>query len=134
VSLQSPLVLTFDADPAALRPLRSTLTRWLRVGGVPDGVAEDVVLAVHEAAANAVEHAYSEAPIDGVSVSVMRAPDGAIVSEIRDRGHWRASPSEPTRGRGLPLMSALMDDVAVDHEDDGTRVTMRVLPNEEERG
>jgi PAS domain-containing protein/anti-sigma regulatory factor (Ser/Thr protein kinase) len=133
VSLQTPLVLTFDADPAELRPLRSALMRWLRVGGVPDKVADDVVLAVHEAAANAVEHAYADAPPNGVSISVSRAFDGAVVSEVRDRGRWSDRASAPTRGRGLPLMSALMDDVTIDHAPDGTTVTLRVLPQEEER-
>jgi anti-sigma regulatory factor (Ser/Thr protein kinase) len=134
VRLQPPFSAELTADPVALRSVRADVATWLRAGGVPEPVADDVVLAVHEATANAVEHAYAEAEPNGVSVSLWRDADGAVRAEIRDRGRWRTGGSEPARGRGLPLMSALMDDVAVRHEADGTTVTMGLRPqNEEDR-
>ena len=42
---------------------------------------------------------------------------------VRDHGHWRP-PRGSHRGRGLPLMRALMDSVDVDHGTEGTVVVL----------
>ena len=42
---------------------------------------------------------------------------------MRDGGRWRA-PRGTHRGRGLPLMRALMETVDVQHTDDGTVVVL----------
>jgi anti-sigma regulatory factor (Ser/Thr protein kinase) len=47
-----------------------------------------------------------------------------VVIAVRDRGGWREHVSED-RGRGLPLMRALMDDVAVEQRPTGSTVTLR---------
>jgi anti-sigma regulatory factor (Ser/Thr protein kinase) len=77
---------------------------------------------VQEACANAVEHAYAPGP---AAFDVAADHDaGTIVATIADRGGWRA-PRGTNRGRGLPLMEALMDAVDVQHDERGTRVTLR---------
>jgi len=50
--------------------------------------------------------------------------DGLITFAVRDRGRWRA-PRGVNRGRGLPLMEALMDDVEIVSDDAGTAVVLR---------
>ena len=42
---------------------------------------------------------------------------------VRDHGRWRP-PRGSHRGRGLPLMRALMERVDVEHSDDGTVVVL----------
>ena len=50
--------------------------------------------------------------------------DGAIVVTVSDHGRWR-DPRPSSRGRGLPLMRALMESVEVDPGAHGTTVTLR---------
>ena len=42
---------------------------------------------------------------------------------VTDHGQWRP-PRGENRGRGLPLMHTLMDEVDVRHTDEGTSVTL----------
>jgi anti-sigma regulatory factor (Ser/Thr protein kinase) len=104
---------------AAMRPL---LRRWLDRWGAAEDEAYDIIVAVQEASANAVEHAYApgEATFD---VSAEHA-HGVITFTIRDRGNWRA-PRGQHRGRGLSMMRALMEDVDVTHDERGTLVVLR---------
>jgi anti-sigma regulatory factor (Ser/Thr protein kinase) len=43
---------------------------------------------------------------------------------VSDTGTWRERSSSNGGGRGIDLMHALMDDVAVESGERGTRVTM----------
>ena len=53
-----------------------------------------------------------------------RLAGGAVELEVADTGRWRASPAPGDRGRGLGMMRALMDDVAVRTDAAGTVVRM----------
>lgn len=116
----------FDAslrlDLSLLRGLRRELASWLEVTGVPDDASEAVVLATHEAAANAVEHADlgSEVTVRGV-----RDEEKLIVVVI-NAGTW-AQPrfGDDSRGRGLPLIANLMSHVDVQVRSRRTTVRMR---------
>jgi anti-sigma regulatory factor (Ser/Thr protein kinase) len=52
--------------------------------------------------------------------------NGKVVLEVSDDGTWieRAEGELPHRGRGLPLMEALMDAVQLSHDGPGTTVRM----------
>ncbi len=52
------LEFAVDARARSLMTIRRSVSRWLEDLDVPDGVAKEIVMAVHEAAANVVEHAY----------------------------------------------------------------------------
>jgi anti-sigma regulatory factor (Ser/Thr protein kinase) len=82
------------------------------------------VLAVHEAAMNAVEHAYG--PGDGtVEVRLTRAGT-RVEAEVRDTGRWReAALRRSDRGHGLPLIRMLVEEVVVERGETGTIVRMR---------
>src|SRR5579875_648341 len=56
------LVLDLPAEPRVLSEVRRALRRWLRHMGADREQAAEITLAVNEACANAVEHAYSPAP------------------------------------------------------------------------
>ena len=90
----------------------------------------DVLLAVNEAIANAAEFAYEDAPQRGtldVTANYSDASDTLAVT-INDRGRWRQKASmqfQPQlRGRGIPLMQTLADEVTIDRTSQGTRVTV----------
>lgn len=89
----------------------------------------DLVLAVNEAIANAAEFAYCDAPQRG-TVDVSAAYDGdsdTLAVTVNDRGRWRQHASvarQQLRGRGIPLMQALADEVSIDRTPDGTHVTL----------
>ncbi|MEZ5102023.1 MAG: SpoIIE family protein phosphatase [Thermoleophilia bacterium] len=110
------------AAPEELAPVRRALGRWLAdVGAAPDESAE-IVLACCEACSNAIEHPV--APLDPTFQLTAEKTDEAVVVEVRDTGRWRAPAGERPGGRGLELMRALMDGVAIRSEPQGTVVTL----------
>ena len=79
-------------------------------------------MAVHEASANVVEHAYGPA---GGTITITATFEGDQVDVlIRDSGTWRGV-SKGDRGNGLRLMRGLMDTVFVDTSEGGTSVMLR---------
>jgi signal transduction histidine kinase/serine phosphatase RsbU (regulator of sigma subunit)/DNA-binding response OmpR family regulator len=118
-----PAVVRLPAEPGSLAALRDRLRRWMGDSGVAPGPAQDLLLAVGEAAANAVEHPLEPAP---AAIVVTAERDGRdVVVVVRDHGRWQAAPSDQHRGRGLGIMRALASDVDVRRTDAGTFVTIR---------
>jgi anti-sigma regulatory factor (Ser/Thr protein kinase) len=117
------LALRLPADPPVLSSLRRTLRRWLVALGASEMETYDVLVAVTEAAANAVEHAYGpgDASFD---VEAVMSEEGEVCVTVRDEGRWRP-PRGHNRGRGTLLMQELMDHFEVATGDDGTEVRMR---------
>jgi anti-sigma regulatory factor (Ser/Thr protein kinase) len=111
------------AAPPELAGLRSALRTWLKLQRVCGLDAVDTLLAVGEAAANAVEHAYPPTVAGRIDIEVTRFPH-ELTMRIRDFGHWRSVPAHGDRGRGLLLMRAVSD-LEVARGDMGTTVTMR---------
>ncbi len=127
VSLQSAIVpnelhLTLPAEPKTLSHVRRVLRRWLNERGADEGDIAEITIAVSEACANAIEHAYAPSPatfeLHGWS------NNGDITVTVQDDGHWRP-PRGHNRGRGLSIIVAAMDDVQIDRTADGTEVVMR---------
>jgi PAS domain S-box-containing protein len=123
--LQPSIHRRVAARPDALAPLRGELRRWLRAEGVSELETQDVLVACGEALSNAVEHAYREDEPGEVELWVSRDDGGLLVASVRDFGRWRAPTGRADRGRGLPLMEALMDAVDIVRERAGTHVSMR---------
>ncbi|MGQ0803462.1 MAG: ATP-binding protein, partial [Actinomycetota bacterium] len=116
------LDLRLPARPRELGILRERLRDWLIGLGAAPTEAGEITIAVNEAAANAVEHAYGLADAD-FSVEA-RVDEESVVVCVRDAGHWREQPAHG-RGRGLDLMRGLMDDASVDSGPEGTTVVLR---------
>ena len=110
------------AHPNRLAELRRRLTAWLAAHGATPAEANDIVLAAHEAAMNAIEHAYGPGDAE-ITVSAAVRDDGIEIA-VHDSGRWRDARSEH-RGRGRSIMSALMDDVSVDTGPTGSTVRLR---------
>ncbi len=106
-----------------LTDVRRQFVAWLATVGVVGDLADDVVLAVYEAMANAAEHAYASAP-GHFDVDATRSP-GTLVVVVQDQGRW-VPPSDPGfRGRGLIMIRAAAHEATVDGAEDGTTVRMR---------
>jgi anti-sigma regulatory factor (Ser/Thr protein kinase) len=109
------------ANPRELAQLRRAIAEWLTGAGADAETRDDVVLAVNEAVANAMEHAYG--PVDAlVEIEAATSGAGAFDVRVRDFGTWRPDRPAAGGGRGITLMRNLMDIVTVENTPDGTTV------------
>jgi len=113
----------WPADAGALRVLRQSLRRWLGKWGADPDEIYDITVAVQEASANAVEHAY--APGSAAFEVDAHHDDGVITVIVHDRGQWREARGGDQRGRGLPIMESLMEKVDVERTEHGTTVRLK---------
>ncbi|ANZ28570.1 anti-sigma regulatory factor (plasmid) [Rhodococcus sp. WB1] len=111
-----------------LTVLRYGLSSWLSRVGLAEDSRADVLVAVYEALANAVEHAYRDRAPEVVAVdATYHARQHVLEITVADRGRWRTptpQPTLPTRGRGLRLIDALTTHTELTTTDTGTTVTM----------
>jgi serine phosphatase RsbU (regulator of sigma subunit)/anti-sigma regulatory factor (Ser/Thr protein kinase) len=117
----SQLELEISADPWMLTRLRHALGRWLHARRVDPEVATEITIAVNEASANAIEHAYG--PLRGKLRIVAEDVDAMVNVRVTDWGRWR-EPRGTDRGRGLKIMRAAMDSLDIRHGPTGTEVVM----------
>ncbi len=124
--------LVLPNEPVRVGEIRSFVGAFLADLRSPVDIAQEVLLAVGEAAANACRHGRrpqgrSEIRVrcarhrDRVEVTIADDgpgfdPDDVVASDLPDRF--------ASGGRGLFLMRKLMDDVALDTSHEGTTVTM----------
>jgi anti-sigma regulatory factor (Ser/Thr protein kinase) len=86
---------------------------------------EGMTLAVSEAVANVVAHAYGDQDTGAIDLSATAAPDEVAVV-VRDRGRGMAAPAaRPGAGFGIEIMRRLAQRVAVDDSARGVTLTMR---------
>ena len=116
------LNLRLPTEPTVLAEVRRVVRRWLRDQSVPEQESREVVLAVNEVCANAIEHAYPPAPAEFELTA--RRIDGQLEFVVRDEGAWREARGE-NRGRGLMVVRSAMDEVEIKPSDSGTVVVMR---------
>jgi serine/threonine-protein kinase RsbW len=115
-----PFEASLPVEVEALRGFRSDLRSWLGTVGVLDARRDEIVLATHEAVANAVEHA-----VEDTRVTIRgRLDDGVVTVAVENRGAWREH-VERGRGRGLVLMAALMTELEI--VSDGGKTVVRML-------
>ncbi len=115
--------VAFPARPESSPRFRSSLRAFLERLRVERERIDDVVLAAGEAAGNAIEHAYAGKP---GSVRLHAFLVGSrLVVEVCDEGRWRLD-GDPERGRGLGIMRALVDRVAIESTHAGTSVRLEL--------
>lgn len=115
--------------------IRRRIGRWASQTGVPEDVTIDLQLAVGEAVANGVEHAYGPdggagGDVDGTVEVEVELRDGrppAVLVRVADRGVWRPRPQSPGfRGRGLLMIERLAQRVQVLCSPGGTEVCFEI--------
>jgi anti-sigma regulatory factor (Ser/Thr protein kinase) len=100
---------TLVHGPTDLRGLRRSLISWLEQMNASADVQDAVLLATHEAAANAMQHGEPEGP---VTVSAHQDVDGSFSVEVTNHGGWK-EPEPGHHGGGLLMMKELMSDVGI---------------------
>jgi serine phosphatase RsbU (regulator of sigma subunit)/anti-sigma regulatory factor (Ser/Thr protein kinase) len=114
--------LSLAAEARSLATLRRVLGRWLKRTGAGETEIYETLVAVGEACANAIAHAY---PAGEASFEVEADRDGQMIEvTVRDFGRWRPARGEERR-RGLTLMEQLMERVEIDKRESGTTVVLR---------
>ena len=123
----APLRIQLPAIPASLAVIRAGLRSWLPTAAVSAAAAGEILLAVGEAASNAVEHAVRGATRDVEVEVTARATATGLALTIKDNGRWHlpASNAPGQRGHGSRLMRALVDTVTITPTPQGTMVEMR---------
>ncbi|HLM27857.1 MAG TPA: SpoIIE family protein phosphatase, partial [Thermoleophilaceae bacterium] len=115
------LELELPCRPSTLAPLRRTLQHWLS-GVRPSGdELQDILVAVSEAASNAIEHAYG--PVEASYRVEGRLAGDRVSVTVTDSGSWRERRGLD-RGRGTALMRGLMDGFEVYPSEAGTVVQL----------
>ena len=117
------LAFAVEARAHSLASIRRSFSRWLQDLDVSRGVAMEVVTAVSEASANAVEHAYG--PSGGLILISAKVEADVVDVRIQDSGTWRTSSRGGGLGKGLHVMRSLMDEVDIESSEQGNVVTMR---------
>ena len=100
---------TLLRGPTELRGMRHSLTSWLELTDATAVVRDAVLLATHEAAANAMTHGEPESP---VSISASQNEASGFTVEVINYGGWK-EPEPGNVGRGLAVMTELMSEVAI---------------------
>lgn len=138
------------ADQFAPSSVRHHLRRWLSELRWPPDAIDDLLLAVSEAVANVVDHAYPNhhgpVSVHAVHLEHPHHPHhhhdnhqfvqgeesdrvGQVVVTVADRGSWRPIPTVAgNRGRGLTIMRATTQTLDIAATATGTRVTMTSNP------
>jgi anti-sigma regulatory factor (Ser/Thr protein kinase) len=122
LGLGEQLEVVFPARTEQLAAMRHLLRRWVTANGGTDDDCAAFAIAVTEACANAVQHAYGPGDAD-VEVGAELADDVATVT-IRDRGRWRDARGEGG-GRGMEVMREFMDEMKIERGDQGTTVELQ---------
>jgi anti-sigma regulatory factor (Ser/Thr protein kinase) len=126
-----PLTVTLPALPGSLAVVRARLREWLAQARLDPESCADVLLAVGEATANAVEHSVVGADRP-VLMDVRATLCGNLLAlTVSDNGRWKDNGSRRSdaesrafRGHGMHLINALVDSVELTANADGTTVQM----------
>lgn len=143
--MKNSIKLQFKSDAALLAPVRALVAAYVS-GMVPRERAGEITLAVDEACANAIRHAYGNAPDGEITLSLRRdatrlevvvadkgapmpakaAKKGAVSAKSVKKDAGAAALARPG-GLGLLLMRRVFDEVHITRGDKrGNRVRMRL--------
>jgi serine/threonine-protein kinase RsbW len=107
-----PVVRTFRSHPSSLYPVRQFIREQASANSLSQAVTDDVVLATSEACVNAVLHASTRT----IKVT-WRCAVGCAEVLVEDEGIFNRRLPMPEMngpsGRGILLMTAVMDEVTI---------------------
>ncbi|HEY1884215.1 MAG TPA: SpoIIE family protein phosphatase [Candidatus Cybelea sp.] len=114
----------FSAVPIAAPIARAIVERDIEPLGVDGERRFDLLIALGEAVANAIEHGYRDAP-PGLIRLRLEHNGRQLVMTIEDFGHWKPFARSDVRGRGIELMHACMDSVQIQSTRDSTKIVLK---------
>jgi serine/threonine-protein kinase RsbW/stage II sporulation protein AB (anti-sigma F factor) len=127
-NVETLLELDLPADPIAASRSRRAVGAALTGRGLDMFAVE---LAVAEAVANVILHAYRDRAVSAlpgrVHVAAGVGSAGACVVVADDGPGLRPRPDSPGLGLGMSLIAALCDELSIEHGRSGTRVRMQFL-------
>lgn len=107
------LATSLAGDPRQLAALRRSVRAWLVPLALDEGLIGDLMVAVNEAASNAIEHGCGLDVGKTVQITA-RVTGDELAFQITDPGVFiERRERSLNRVRGLSLMRALMDDVQI---------------------
>ncbi|MGM1060697.1 SpoIIE family protein phosphatase [Saccharothrix sp. Mg75] len=119
--LPSSLRGALPALPPSLAVMRREVGAWAAVAALSVDLLDDLQLALGEAAANVVDHAYEGGTGDYEYELTTTATGVRVI--VRDHGRWRTVPADPGyRGRGTGIIHTLAERVTFDRGESGTTV------------
>jgi anti-sigma regulatory factor (Ser/Thr protein kinase) len=120
---QGELRIARPAELHAAAPIRRAASTFLEAMDVPQEQRLEIIIAIGEAIANAVEHAYSPSATGDVQLSAHFSADRLLSVDIADEGKFIQRERRPGRGFGLTIMQGLARNLAVE-TDNGTTIHM----------
>lgn len=124
------LSLSFRSDPAAIADVRHTLERFAESHGIDRGCAGELGLAVNEAIANIIRHAYKGREDEPIELTAEMEGDALVIclrdwgtGEIPNLMRQKTDLSQPG-GLGLPCMKQIMDSLEFIPQSDGMLLKM----------
>lgn len=121
---QSELRINCDtADPATPKAIRQALGSFLNALQIEPPLREDIIIAVGEAVANAIEHAYETRERGTVELHATTNAESTLLVDVFDSGAFIDRELREGRGFGLRIVRAIARAVSIDTEG-GTRIRM----------
>jgi anti-sigma regulatory factor (Ser/Thr protein kinase) len=122
----------FEAVPTSAQRVRRFVTAALLADGADEASVQNLTLVASELASNVIEHG------DGSQVVVaIDSSDAAwwaievcggrpVRSELTDPVAWRLPAPHDPSGRGLALVRQLVDEIRIDNDENGPRISCRI--------
>ena len=115
------LRMTRTAARANVRPMRHALRSFLEALELTPDTVDDVLTAVGEVLANAVEHAYVDGAAGSVEIYAHVDGNALLDVDVKDSGTYIERAERTGRGYGLRIARAIARSVEIDRSR-GTRV------------
>ena len=118
---------TVPAVAENVAPLRHAIVELATEAGADAGVRTDLALAVGEACANVVVHAYPPGDVGPLIVQAAVQSEEIVVAVV-DQGQGMAPrPDSPGLGLGLPLIANLTDRLEIQEGPDGVGTQLEMV-------
>ncbi len=118
---------TVPAVAENVASLRHAVVDLAEEVGAEDGVRTDVALAVGEACANVVVHAYPPGDVGPLIVQASITPIEIVVTVVDQGQGMTPRPDSPGLGLGLPLIANLSDRLEIQEGPDGVGTQLEMV-------